>query len=97
VYQEAARRIAEDEETFSCRAICAALRSTGLGYVMQCALPEVQAYFKVFAPKCRVWEDVAVALQRRIEEDWHDQRDLRVLLLCMMAACCDDFYDAEEA
>ena len=81
IYLEAARRIAEYEELFSCCAISfvnSIARKPG-------NLNERLLYERVMSP---VAHDVL-----HVSAIGGD-RDLRVWLLCMMAAACNDFSDA---
>ena len=70
IYLEAARRIAEWEDLYSCVAITNAQHKEPTSWTTN---PVVAAYERAFNPK---------QVQR---EDYDKQRDIRVMMLCQMA------------
>ncbi len=98
-YLEAARRIAQDEEGYSCNAVDAAFR-VGLWYPHEKALPEVVRYLNVFWPgrPSHSVEQRQNNFLEAIEEDSSigdlgdpEPYKLRTLMLCLMAVCWRDF------
>lgn len=81
IYREAARKVAQGEETFSCVAVA---RLDGPFFL------ERAQYGRLFAPvntRPLVVDDIYDACGDSLSD-----RDFRVMLLCMMAAVCEDFY-----
>ena len=86
VYINAAKQIGEGLERYSCHAVSKASgKHTCLDYCK-----EKESYMRVFT---ETKDDIAFC--REVEEaaknDREKAKDLRILMLCMMAACYKDF------
>lgn len=82
IYLEAARRVAEKEEWYSCHAVGRAETAPRDNYT---STPAVKAYQKVFAPGLG-----EVQFLQKITAD-SGSENFRVLMLCLMAVCWKDF------
>jgi len=82
-YLEAARRLAEDEEEYSCVAIGHLVYSYGSTSLDQ--IPEVKAYCAVFNAN----SDFDLFADYVINDK--DPKNLRVMMTCLMAVCWQDF------
>ncbi len=94
-YLEAARKVEQGEEIFSCNAVQAAFASSW------CSLKMKDKYLKVFCPKKERHYNRSDALLQQIRMygrsggGWmgnhNAETNLRVLMLALMAVCWKDF------
>jgi len=96
IYLKAARLIAEDKADYSCWAIVMATTGnerfspSGALYIS----PEEQGPLKLYTDAFNTYFPFDTFVSRMINASSFpggDVRDLRVLMLCMMAACWKDF------
>jgi hypothetical protein len=89
VYVEAAKLVDGYKVLYSCTAIKLVCKQTKSYY----DVPEVKLYLKIM----NLGHDISNPSRNAVFL-WscEDARELRVLLLCMMAACCDDFVAEEK-
>jgi len=86
IYLEAARSIAEGEHLYSCHAVHDASNSPV--WTPTYKNPDIVKYCKVFSPTGSYYE-----FARFLEEihDDDEERNIRVLMLTLMAVCWRDF------
>ena len=102
-YIRAAERIFEGINIFSCVAVKYAFRPNAMGSDSDIELerlPEVKLYRNVFqdnepiaGPIWKSPDRFADQIYQAEVEEGIDGQELRMNLLCMMAACCEDFRD----
>ena len=86
VYINAAKQIGEGSEKYSCNAISEA---SGKPYCLDyCRKKEL--YMSIFTESK---DDIAFCeeVEKAVDRDYEKGKDLRILMLCMMAVCYKDF------